>query len=67
MHNMGIRKRQLKRWSSRKPFCSKNMLIAEPLSIQEAAPVFAFLSISAALAIVICITENFVYWLRPMR
>ncbi|XP_014475981.1 PREDICTED: uncharacterized protein LOC106745163 [Dinoponera quadriceps] len=67
MYNMGIRKRQLKRWLPRKPFCPKNILIAEPLSILEAAPVFAFLSISAALSIVICIAENFVYWMRPIR
>ncbi|XP_032671693.1 ionotropic receptor 75a-like [Odontomachus brunneus] len=67
MYDMGIRKRQLKRWSPRKPFCPRNMLIAEPLSIHEAAPVFAFLSISVALSIVICITENFIYWMRPIR
>ncbi|XP_018394995.1 PREDICTED: uncharacterized protein LOC108773628, partial [Cyphomyrmex costatus] len=33
MYDVGIRRRQLKFWSARKPFCPKNMLIAEPLSI----------------------------------
>ncbi|XP_012056003.1 PREDICTED: uncharacterized protein LOC105619082 [Atta cephalotes] len=65
MYDMGIRRRQLKFWSARKPFCPKNMLIAEPLSIYEAAPVFVFIGIAAALSLVICITENLVYWLWP--
>jgi len=64
---MGIRKRQLRRWSARKPFCPKNILIAEPLSIHEAVSVFIFLGVSVALSIVICVMENFIHWLWPMR
>ncbi|KAG5310062.1 GLRK protein, partial [Acromyrmex insinuator] len=65
MYDVGIRRRQLKFWSARKPFCPKNMLIAEPLSIYEAVPVFVFIGIAAALSLVICIIENLVYWLWP--
>ncbi|XP_018339199.1 PREDICTED: uncharacterized protein LOC108746755 [Trachymyrmex septentrionalis] len=65
MYDVGIRRRQLKFWSARKPFCPKNMLIAEPLSIYEAVPVFMFIGIVAVLSLIICITENLVYWLWP--
>ncbi|RLU16946.1 ObirIr75f.1 [Ooceraea biroi] len=67
MYDTGIRKRQLKRWSARKPYCPRNMLIAEPLSIQEATPVFVFLTIATTLAIVICIMENLIYWICGPR
>lgn len=67
MYDMGIRKRQLKRWSARKPFCPKKILVAEPLSIQEAIPAFVFLSISILLTIAICILENFVNWVLLTR
>jgi len=65
MYDTGIRKRQLKFWSARKPLCPKNMLVAEPLSIQEATPIFVFISIAIVLSLVICIMENFAYWIWP--
>ncbi|XP_077270567.1 ionotropic receptor 75a-like [Temnothorax americanus] len=65
IYDMGLRKRQLKFWSARRPFCSKNMLVAEPLSIQEATPIFLFISIAITLSLIICIMENFVYWIWP--
>ncbi|XP_036149728.1 ionotropic receptor 75a [Monomorium pharaonis] len=65
MYDVGIRKRQLKFWSARKPFCPRNLLVAEPLSITEATPVFAFVGVTATLSLVICIIENLVCWLRP--
>lgn len=67
MYDVGIRKRQLKRWSPRKPFCPRNVLVAEPLSIYEAAPVFVFLSICAVLSLVVCMIENLVHWIWPTR
>ncbi|KAL6258656.1 hypothetical protein P5V15_010609 [Pogonomyrmex californicus] len=65
MYDMGIRKRQLKFWSARKPFCPKNMLVAEPLSIHEATPIFIFIGIAIALSLVICVMENVIYWIWP--
>ncbi|XP_011882972.1 PREDICTED: uncharacterized protein LOC105570412 [Vollenhovia emeryi] len=65
MYDMGIRTRQLKFWSARRPFCPKNMLVAEPLSIHEATPVFVFVGIATVLAIIICIVENLICWIRP--
>ncbi|XP_076647399.1 ionotropic receptor 75a-like isoform X1 [Halictus rubicundus] len=59
--NVGIQKRELKRWSARQPYCPSNLLIAEPLSIHEAAPVFVFLCIAVGFAILICVIENLVY------
>ncbi|XP_076295305.1 ionotropic receptor 75a-like [Lasioglossum baleicum] len=61
IRNVGIQKRELKRWSARQPFCPSNLLIAEPLSIHEAAPVFVFLCIAVGFAILICVIENLVY------
>lgn len=64
MYDMGIRKRQLKLWLARKPFCPKNILIAEPLSIHEATPIFILLGIFIALSFVICIMENLIHWMH---
>lgn len=64
MYDMGIRKRQLKLWSARKPFCPKNTLVAEPLSIREAMPIFVFLGVTTGLSLVICIMENLVQWMH---
>ncbi|CAD1469411.1 unnamed protein product, partial [Heterotrigona itama] len=67
IQNVGIQKRELKRWAARKPFCPNNLLIAEPLSIHEAAPIFIFLCISVALSILICIVENIIFFIFPIR
>ncbi|KAK1128660.1 hypothetical protein K0M31_003116 [Melipona bicolor] len=67
IQNVGIQKRELKRWAARKPFCPNNLLIAEPLSIHEAAPIFMFLCISVALSILICIVENIISFIFPIR
>ncbi|CAK9825255.1 Ionotropic receptor 75a [Anthophora retusa] len=67
IRNVGLHKRELKRWAARKPFCPNNLLIAEPLSIHEAAPIFMFLCIAVGLSILICIIENIIYWLSPTR
>ncbi|KAL6441406.1 hypothetical protein ACFW04_003551 [Cataglyphis niger] len=67
MYDMGIHKRQLKLWSARKPFCPKNILVAEPLSIHEAVPIFVFISVSIMLSFVICIIENLVHWMQSKR
>ncbi|XP_017752453.1 PREDICTED: glutamate receptor ionotropic, kainate 1-like [Eufriesea mexicana] len=67
IRNVGIQKRELKRWAIRKPFCPNNLLIAEPLSIHEAAPIFMFLCISVVLSILICIVENILFCFSPPR
>ncbi|XP_012138588.2 ionotropic receptor 75a-like [Megachile rotundata] len=67
IRNTGIQSRELKRWGSRKPFCPTNLLIAEPLSIHEAAPVFIFLSFAIILSLLFCAVENIVYCLSPSR
>ncbi|XP_076766931.1 ionotropic receptor 75a-like [Xylocopa sonorina] len=67
IRNVGIQKRELIRWGARKPFCPNNLLIAEPLSIQEAAPVIIFLCISVILSILICIVENIIFCIIPTR
>ncbi|XP_043674290.1 uncharacterized protein LOC122632002 isoform X2 [Vespula pensylvanica] len=51
MNNIGLRDRELKRWSARKPRCPANMLIAEAISIQEAAPVLLFLVVGMVLSL----------------
>ena len=67
IRNVGIQKRELKRWRSRKPFCPTNLLIAEPLSIHEAAPVFIFLSFSMFLSLLFCLVENLLFYLFSAR
>ncbi|XP_078050358.1 ionotropic receptor 75a [Augochlora pura] len=67
IRNVGIQKREIIRWSARQPFCPSNLLIAEPLSIHEAAPVFVFLCIAVGFAIIICVIENLIYYLAQSR
>ncbi|XP_076231263.1 uncharacterized protein LOC143177283 [Calliopsis andreniformis] len=67
LRNTGIQKRELKRWSARKPFCPSNLLIAEPLSIHEAVPIFVFFSFSVCIALVMCILENLFHCVSSTR
>nr|XP_031838889.1 ionotropic receptor 75a-like [Nomia melanderi] len=67
IRNVGIQNRELKRWSARKPFCPSNLLIAEPLSIHEAVPVFVFLCLCVGFSIFICILENIIHWCSQTR
>ncbi|XP_043262983.1 ionotropic receptor 75a-like [Colletes gigas] len=61
IRNVGIQNREWKRWSARRPYCPSNLLIAEPLSIHESAPIFVFLCISMGFSFLICIAENLFY------
>ncbi|XP_076664876.1 ionotropic receptor 75a-like [Andrena cerasifolii] len=67
MRNIGLQNREWKRWSARRPFCPSNLLIAEPLSIYEAAPIFVFFSVSVGISLLICVVENILYWISPTR
>ncbi|KAK2583494.1 hypothetical protein KPH14_009456 [Odynerus spinipes] len=67
INNMGLRDRQLKRWSARKPRCPANMLMAEAISIQEAAPVLLFLLVGIILSLSVCAMENLIFWFWTKR
>ncbi|XP_014602151.1 PREDICTED: glutamate receptor 1-like [Polistes canadensis] len=67
MNNAGLRDRELKRWSARKPRCPSNILIAEAISIQEATPVLLFLIVGMVLSLSVCAIENIIFWFWSKR
>ncbi|XP_035732024.1 uncharacterized protein LOC118446003 [Vespa mandarinia] len=67
MNNVGLRDRELKRWSARKPRCPASMLIAEAISIHEAAPILLFLVVGMVLSLSVCAIENIIFWFWSKR
>ncbi|XP_066590867.1 ionotropic receptor 75a-like [Prorops nasuta] len=58
----GIRRRQLNRWVSRRPYCNKNILNVQSISIYEVAPILLLLINGMLLAAIICVFENIYYY-----
>ncbi|XP_070163020.1 ionotropic receptor 75a-like isoform X1 [Polyergus mexicanus] len=66
MFNTGLRDRQIKYWSSRKPQCQLDTLSTRSISIYETAPALILLAFGMLVGCGICIVENIVYY-RSMR
>ncbi|XP_019884195.2 uncharacterized protein LOC105254882 [Camponotus floridanus] len=62
MFNTGLRDRQIKYWSSRKPQCQLDTLSTRSISIQETAPALILLAFGMLIGCGICIVENIVYY-----
>nr|XP_031838888.1 ionotropic receptor 75a-like [Nomia melanderi] len=61
MFNTGLRDRQIKHWSSRKPQCQPDTLSTRSITIYETAPALILLALGVLLAGIICIAENIIY------
>ncbi|KAG7204596.1 hypothetical protein KM043_005015 [Ampulex compressa] len=62
MFDVGLRNRQIKRWSSRKPQCQKeDTLSTRSITIYETAPILILLAFGMLVASGICIAENMYY------
>ncbi|XP_076293992.1 ionotropic receptor 75a [Lasioglossum baleicum] len=61
MVTAGIRKRQVHRWISRKPFCEEDKRYVSSVTILETAPIIVFLLIGIALSTIICVIENIIF------
>ncbi|KAK9300689.1 hypothetical protein QLX08_006721 [Tetragonisca angustula] len=61
MFNTGLRNRQIKRWSSRKPQCQPDTLSTRSITIYETAPALILLAFGILVAGIICIVENIIY------
>ncbi|XP_014475985.1 PREDICTED: uncharacterized protein LOC106745165 [Dinoponera quadriceps] len=66
MFNTGLRDRQVKFWSSRKPQCQLDTLSTRSITIYETSPALILLTLGMVVACVICVIENIVYN-RSMR
>lgn len=66
MFNTGLRDRQVKYWSSRKPLCQVDTLSTRSITIYETSPILLLLVFGTVVACVICVIENIVYK-RSMR
>ncbi|KMQ99404.1 hypothetical protein RF55_1087 [Lasius niger] len=62
MFNTGLRDRQIKYWSSRKPQCQLDTLSTRSISIHETAPALILLAFGMLVGCGICIVENIVYY-----
>ncbi|CAK9810167.1 Ionotropic receptor 75a [Anthophora quadrimaculata] len=58
MFNTGLRDRQIKHWSSRKPQCQPDTLSTRSITIYETAPALILLAFGMIIAGTICIVEN---------
>ncbi|OXU31793.1 hypothetical protein TSAR_009461, partial [Trichomalopsis sarcophagae] len=54
----GVRNRQIKRWLARKPFCRVDVLTIEEVALNEIAPAFIFLALSAFLSWIVLGVEQ---------
>ncbi|XP_033314973.1 ionotropic receptor 75a-like [Bombus bifarius] len=61
MFNTGLRNRQIKHWSSRKPQCQPDTLSTRSITIYETAPALILLAFGMLVAGIICIVENIIY------
>ncbi|XP_043262966.1 ionotropic receptor 75a-like [Colletes gigas] len=61
MFNTGLRDRQIKHWSSRKPQCQPDTLSTRSITIYETAPALILLTFGMLVAGGICIAENIIY------
>ncbi|XP_043793539.1 ionotropic receptor 75a-like [Apis laboriosa] len=61
MFNTGLRNRQIKYWSSRKPECQLDTLSTRSITIYEIAPALILLAFGILVAGIICIMENIIY------
>ena len=66
MFNTGLRDRQIKYWSSRKPQCTLDTLSTRSISIYETAPALVLLAFGVLIGGIICFIENMIYY-RFMR
>ncbi|XP_053976501.1 ionotropic receptor 75a-like [Hylaeus volcanicus] len=57
----GIRKREVYRWTSRKPYCDEHKRYVSSVTILEATPVILLLLTGIILSVVICVIENIVF------
>ncbi|KAL0105244.1 hypothetical protein PUN28_016714 [Cardiocondyla obscurior] len=62
MFNTGLRDRQIKYWSSRKPQCQLDTLSTRSISIYETAPALLLLVFGVLSGSMICVVENLVYY-----
>ncbi|KOC69526.1 hypothetical protein WH47_05469 [Habropoda laboriosa] len=58
MFNTGLRDRQIKHWSSRKPQCQPDTLSTRSITIYETAPALILLAFGMVAAGTMCIVEN---------
>ncbi|XP_011328980.1 ionotropic receptor 75a [Ooceraea biroi] len=66
MFNTGLRDRQIKYWSSRKPQCQLDTLSTRSISVYETAPALILLAFGILVGCGICVVENIIYY-RSMR
>ncbi|XP_034196183.1 ionotropic receptor 75a [Osmia lignaria lignaria] len=57
----GIRKREVLRWTSRKPYCDKDKHYVSSVTIHETIPIILLLFIGIVLSAIICFIENIVF------
>ncbi|XP_076178932.1 ionotropic receptor 75a isoform X2 [Ptiloglossa arizonensis] len=57
----GIRKREVQRWTSRKPYCDEDRHYVPDVTILETIPIILLLLIGMVLSVIICLIENIIF------
>ncbi|XP_043525262.1 uncharacterized protein LOC122536725, partial [Frieseomelitta varia] len=67
IYTSGIRKREVLRWSYRKPYCNKDKHYVSSVTIHEMIPIILVLCFGIVLSAVICFMENVVFHIRHKK
>lgn len=61
MFEVGIRQRQLKRWTARKPLCRKDIMSVSSITIYEAEFALLLVITGIGISVIICMVEYFIF------
>nr|XP_012138610.1 PREDICTED: LOW QUALITY PROTEIN: uncharacterized protein LOC100877692 [Megachile rotundata] len=61
MYTAGIRKRQVLRWTAKRPYCDKEKPYVSSVTIHETIPILLILLFGITLSIIICFIENITF------
>ncbi|XP_017752452.1 PREDICTED: uncharacterized protein LOC108545386 [Eufriesea mexicana] len=61
IYTSGIRQRELKRWTTRQPYCDKDKYYVSSVTIYETTPIILILLVGIILSVIICFVENIIF------
>ncbi|XP_051157044.1 ionotropic receptor 75a-like [Leptopilina boulardi] len=64
LYDMGIRRRQIKRWSARKPLCRTEILGLKSITVYETGAVIIMMLMGIMIGLVIYVMENVVFYFK---
>lgn len=66
LYDMGVRQRQIKRWSARKPLCRTEILGLKSITVYETGAVIIMLLIGTVLAFTVLVMESLAFYFKTI-